>query len=630
VAALCAAQGFQYTRPVVVPAAGWVRVPLDLAALRRLGTGRGLRLTGPSGEPVELRVEPYPAAGERRAVTVQEVKPDGPGWALRLDLGPSPPPHQRLVFELARLAAAPAVGLEASDDGKSWEPLAAGDLVHLGEESGLQLSALPYPATTARYLRVAWPRAAGFPQVRGVAVETVSGRALSVTSRAVSCRPGAGTPRDSRATVCRLPLPAPGQVVRRLTVELAARGAVGFRLYAPARALWRRLAQGTWREDMRTRAVRHVILLASEPLNADALRLELYGSTSQPPTLLAHSFDLVVETVLFRAGEPGTYSLSYGGLAAPRPSAAGGGPPAPLEDEMVEWIAPGAEQEAPLPPLPAAAVAPAAPLSRERFRASWAVAAPGAAPGDLVRLGLPDEVYFQARTDLGDLRLASAGDRQVPYVRWTPEEPVEVLAREDLHPQAEKGRHYSRIDVALPGAGLPLTLLDLSASAVPLLRPLGVRYPASGPSGLAPPGERVVARQTWECIPEPPLPCATALTLGGPAPRRLALRFADGDNPPLGSVGLSLWRRGDVLLFAWPRQGPVHLLAGDDSLNAPVYDLATLAETLPGRPWQPAVLSFKSDEEGPSPWWNRWVLPATLAAAGLFLLLLLRRILSAA
>jgi hypothetical protein len=109
------------------------------------------------------------------------------------------------------------------------------------------------------------------------------------------------------------------------------------------------------------------------------------------------------------------------------------------------------------------------------------------------------------------------------------------------------------------------------------------------------------------------------------------VRFADGDNAPLPTVDLSVWRRGDVLLFAWPGQGRVQLLAGAPELAAPVYDLAALAEVLPVRPWQSAELDLGADlRRGSPPWWSRWVLPATLAVAGLFLLALLRRILSEA
>jgi hypothetical protein len=117
------------------------------------------------------------------------------------------------------------------------------------------------------------------------------------------------------------------------------------------------------------------------------------------------------------------------------------------------------------------------------------------------------------------------------------------------------------------------------------------------------------------------------LPLPGRAPRHLTVRFADGDNPPLAAVDVTVWRHGDVLLFAWPGQGNVQLLAGAPELRAPVYDLAALADALPSRPWQSAEVNLAGDlQEVVPPWWSRWVLPCILAAAGLFLLVLLRRI----
>src|SRR5580693_9280932 len=283
-----------------------------------------------------------------------------------------------------------------------------------------------------------------------------------------------------------------------------------------------------------------------------------------------------------------------------------------------------------LPPLPASATAPAASLAGVRFRGSWPVTAPGAAAGDLVRLELPNEVYAQARTDLGDLRLASEG-RQIPYVRWSPAAPVPVLERADLRPIAEKRRQYSRLEVALPAAALPLTALDLAAPPAPWHRPIGGRYPAPGPAGLAPREERVVARESWDCMPQPPLPCQATLPLMAPGASHLALRLADGDNPPLPRLDLAVWRRDDVLIFAWPEQGKVHLLSGAEGLEAPVYDLSALADSLRGQPWVRAELAPGEDAgAGEGRWWHRWLLPATLAAAGGGLLLLLRRILAQA
>jgi hypothetical protein len=638
-AALEAGSQGGYSRPVDVPAAGWVRVPLDLAALAHVGLASSLRVTAPNGDEVPRWTAPFIGDSERRPVKVLEVAKDERGWLLRLDVGPEPLVHERLLLDFARLTTAPDVTLDASQDGRSWEPLVAGDLFRLGQGEELARTSLLYPATPARYLRLSWPREAGFPELRGALVEPAApGRSLTVTSPNNPCRGGL----SPGALACRLPLPAAGRMVRRLTVELAAGStapavpaapaapaapAVGYRLYQPRRGAWQQLAEGVWRG---ARSARHVVPLPSEPLAGDSLRLELFAArTDSPPRLLSHSFDLAVDTVLFYAEVPGRYVLSYGGI--PTPGAAGAQPEARSVAAGVEaaWIVAGPEEPPRPSPLPAAA-APGATLSRERFRAAWAVTAAGAAAGDLVRLALPDAVYAQARADLGDLRLVVA-NRQIPYLHWTPPDPVPVVESADLRPEAEKGRHYSRIEVYLPAANLPLSEIQLTAPPSPLRRPVGVRYPDPGPPGLAPREERLVAHDDWDCLPEPPLPCRLALPVAGPAPHHLTLRFADGDNAPLDAVNLAVWRRRDVLLFAWPGQGRVQLLAGAPEMTAPVYDLAALAEVLPSRPWQLAEVGLSGDlRQGAPPGWSRWVIPASLAVAALFLLALLRRILAEA
>jgi hypothetical protein len=625
-------QGTPYVRPVEVPAAGWVRVPLDLAALRHLGLQSSVRVNGPGGEEVPHWIAPFIADSERRSVKVLEVKEDPRGWTLRLDVGPEPLTHERLLLDFFHLAAAPALTLDASDDGKTWEPLVAGAPAitgasgeslppgRLGPGEAVVRASLLYPATKARYLRLSWPREAGAPELRGAMVEpTTPERSLTVTSPNHPCQNGSA----GGTLTCLLPLPAAGQTVRRLTVELAGGATIGYRLFTPRQARWELLTAGVWRGA----GARHVVPLGGAPLRADSLRLDLFAGAADPrPRLLSHSFDLAIETVTFYAETSGRYTLSYGG--APAAESDGAPPEGRVLAAGAEaaWIAPGAEEEGHLGPLPAAA-APGAKLPAERFRASWAVVA-NAAAGELVRLPLPDLVYAQARPDLGDLRLV-AGQHQIPYVRWAPPAPVPVLDRPDQHPDAEKGRRYSRIEVPLPAASLPVTEIDLTTPPSPLRRPVGVRYPDPGPPALAAREERLMARASWDCLPEPPLPCHLSLPLSGPAPRHMTVRFADGDNPPLASVDVSAWRRADVLLFVWPGSERVRLLAGAPDLAAPVYDLAALSDVLPARPWQPAALDLAGDlREGEAPWWSRWVLPVTLAIAGLFLLLLLRRILA--
>jgi hypothetical protein len=188
--------------------------------------------------------------------------------------------------------------------------------------------------------------------------------------------------------------------------------------------------------------------------------------------------------------------------------------------------------------------------------------------------------------------------------------------------------------VPLPAENLPLTELHLTTPGTPLRRPITVIYvdpdrrsPRSGRAAREP-----AARGTWDCVPQAPLPCRERLDLRGPAPRILTVRLRDGDNPRLRAVDVAVWRRRDVLIFVWPRveeSEEVRLLAGAKALEAPRYDFAALGPALLGRPWEAAEIRSVGEAPEP-PWWNRWVMPAALAAVALWLVVLLRRILSEA
>ncbi|MEP7013429.1 MAG: hypothetical protein ABJC13_24165, partial [Acidobacteriota bacterium] len=107
---------------------------------------------------------------------------------------------------------------------------------------------------------------------------------------------------------------------------------------------------------------------------------------------------------------------------------------------------------------------------------------------------------------------------------------------------------------------------------------------------------------------------------------RIAVRFDDGDNAPLGEVELAVWRRRDALVFVWPgNSAKVQLLAGAETIAAPDYDLAALSGELLGRPWQAGELAPVVHDE---PRGLRFLLPVVLGLAGLGLLFLLRRILA--
>ena len=72
----------------------------------------------------------------------------------------------------------------------------------------------------------------------------------------------------------------------------------------------------------------------------------------------------------------------------------------------------------------------------------------------------------------------------------------------------------------------------------------------------------------------------------------------------------------------------MRLLAGARDLEAPDYDFAALGPVLLARSWHPAELDLEGEAAKDGAWWGRWVLPAALGVAAVFLLLLLRRILS--
>jgi hypothetical protein len=565
------------------------------------------------GEPLhrEVRGLAFPSAMARRIAVISLLALAAPLTAATPAPPAPPPPGEGVVYTRPLAVTAP---------GWVRVPLDLTTLRHLASGSSpggdlrvLAPSGLPVPS------RVAPSLPGGAAEKEGT--EGAPEASLTVTSREADCSHPAAA-----ETVCRLVLPAAGQVIGRLTFDLEGRGDIGYRVYEPRDSRWRLLAEGVWPAG--PAGAERALTLPPDPVTGDVLRLELYGGGGAGPALRSFRTELAAETVLFYAEQPGSYTLAYGGGgvgAAPRGRPAQRSAATPESPGMVAWLSPGAEEEHPPPGLPAAAVEPGNPLGEVRFAISWKLAAPEARPGTLVRLEVPPEVYGPARADLADLRLA-VGDRQIPYLRWTP--PAPTLVRETrVEPQRVLARRdqggLSRVDLALPQTGLPLTQLLLSAPPLPLARGLSVRYVEPARPGVEA-GERLAAREVWECSPRPPLPCRVLLPLTGRAPRLLALRFEDRDNPPLGSLDLSLWRRSDVLVFVWPEHGEVHLLAGARNLKAPDYDLAALGDQLLAFPWRPAELA-PSEAATPAPRWARWVMPATLALAALLLLVLLRR-----
>ncbi len=626
-----AVPGYAYSRDLNVPAPGWVRVPLDLAALRHMAPGGvGLRVLSPGGAPLPFRMSVAMPGSGRLALEIREPEAAGEagGWVQTLVAGGDAGGdggrlHERLILDLPQDGPAPRLSLDGSSDGVDWEPIVAGVPSRLDGVEGLVRLALSYPSTTHRFLRLHWPGTPALPhspKLAAAEVETVDGPTLALAARGERCERALG------AAVCTLELPA-GQIVRRVTVELEGAGPVGYRLSEPRDARWEPIASGVWQRAPGEGRSGHTVAGGPKPIAGSQLLLELSAPAGQAPALVGYVLDLAVPTVVFRAEQSGLHTLAYGGLSPE----AGAAPARPAAGAL--WIEPGPEKEAPPPPLPAGL---GAQLGNVRFSSTWTLAAPGVQPGDLVRLELPAAVYTSAKEDLGDLRLSVAG-RQIPFYRWSPPAPTLAFQERGLAPAESERPGESRLVLSLPAENLPLTQLDLTAPGALLRRPVTVLYvdpgkrsPRSGRAAREP-----AARSTWECAPEAPLPCRERLLLRGIAPRLLTVRFRDGDNPRLGTVDVTVWRRRDLLLFVWPaeadrgKEGGVRLHVGAPTLEAPRYDLAEVGPTLLSRAWEPAEIRNAGEAQKP-PWWNRWIMPLAVAGAMIWLLILLRRILAEA
>ncbi|HEY4564751.1 MAG TPA: hypothetical protein VIJ36_17330, partial [Thermoanaerobaculia bacterium] len=201
---------------------------------------------------------------------------------------------------------------------------------------------------------------------------------------------------------------------------------------------------------------------------------------------------------------------------------------------------------------------------------TWPVQAPGARPGDVVRLVIPDPVHAAYRGYLNGLCLEAQG-RQIGYELDSPREELPTVSLPGARPRpVEAG--ISGIDLPLPATGLPLTTVYLRTAPRTFSR--GVRLLE---------GSRLVSETRWLCRSDLTSPCEISLgAMDRPyrRPSHLSLRFVDGNNPPLPAVAVVVRRREEALLFLWPRAGPVRLLTGVhcDFLSSPEL------QSLPARP----------------------------------------------
>jgi len=581
-----------------VPRAGTVRIALPAD---RYAPTLGFEVLAPDGAKLPARLLALDAGGAPRRARVTAVTQTPTGWSVTIDAGPSAPPHQGLRLPLAAGGLA-EVELAASADHVEWTPLASATLFRLGAGDDLQGSALAYPATDARYVRLSWPAAAKFPQLREVELESVA-----TAAEEVALPPGPCAPDGTRRVTCNFAAIG-DRAVESIELTLPAGLATGWRLRAAEGGRWRTLGEGSW-AALPTSAPRRLPAGG----NGAPLRLELWGEADAPvPSHLAAR--LLPLALAFEAPAAGTYELrSAPGLPRPPAQAVAGNADA-------QWVVPREAQTlAALPPLPVPA---GAPLPRASFTRNWPLRVQ-ARRGDAVRLILPPAVEAAARADLADVRLARQA-RQVPFLIEDVAVPERAATWDRLtpHPQAQA---TSVVELPLPPRVRRLTgELLLRVPSRPLRRDVRlVRQGVSEGVGDAP--DVTTAWQQWRCEPLPPLPCELVLPALAAGRGPLRLEIADGDDAPLAAISAELWQPRRALLFPWPGD-PVALLAGSSKVGAPSYELAAATSDLRARPAKAAQLGTALEGwEGAPTRWPRWVVLASLGLAAAVLLLLLAR-----
>ncbi len=619
--AVCAASKapllFRFTRTLPVQSSGWVKVPVDPVTRGHMTPdGRDLRLYDPSGEEVGYQLLSSPVskgAAEARAMAVTEA---AGGWNLDFDLGPEVTAHDAFRFEFSNHVAAQGCRLFSSAGGSSWKPLAAGDLFRLGEAKDLAETVLAYSPSSDRYLRLWWPKGAGFPDVRNASVLKA---ALPIEPPQRLGLPFESNEESAGTNGYLITLPGPGVPLRGLDLRWSGPEAAAYRLYVAGEGVWNVVAEGTLALGEKGAAR---VTLSVDHAPEDRLKLELGAGTARPPVLEEVFGEFEPQWLLFAARQSGLYLLAYGnaGLAPPRyPEVT---PTVSLVSMAL--ISPGPEKAQPMPEAPARSAGPGAPMPRQPFSASWPVVT-GAKPGQLVRLEIPGEVYDVAQPSLGDLRISCEG-RQVPYVLYSAPSPALVAALHGVAP-APAGSGKSAISLPLPQKSLPLSSIEMSSNASVFERSVEV----SGQQADARPGMEDRAAATlaygdFVCPGQGELPCRLGLCIYGTRGLSgLRVVFSDGDNPPLPSLDISVWRRRHVLIFFLPA-GEVRLLAGAQSLGRPLYDIASLQEQLLSLPAATATLGGLEGAAAAESTAVKWALAAILAIAGLVLAVLLARL----
>lgn len=579
----------RFQRQLVPGGSGANRISPDVGLLSGAAFSdlRDLRFNDASGKEVPYLLIP-PETPEPRWIPgrILPVAPTKTTSGFEVDLGSA-----SLVDRL-RLTGIPApflkrFRLEGGGDRSHWTLLVAeGSFFDLPDER-LRLTEAEFTPGAFRYLRVTWDdrRSGVVPEPRAAAGRLVEYRAPAATLRAGAefRRLGAG-PGRSRFQV---QLPGPHLPLRAIELEVSET-----RLLRTARVTESRLAgaevlQQTLGSSMLRKVAQNDLVAAdlripirapegreieilveddnNPPLNLTSVQLEfspqpwiyLESSSTAPITALygdsrlsAPKYDL--EAMRHYVKRTDLKTARWGEGVNPQPASS------------------AAEER--IPPEPGA------PIDPTPFHFSRKIPA---SESGLTALVLDAAVLAHTRSDLADLRIADAGNRQIPYLLEKRQDDVLALDLPMFRETAAAAQSHYR--VVLPFENLPPAKLVLSTTERLFQRNVSLQVKRVSTDPRSEPSMETVATAIWRhADPDTPAPPLTLDLHASLEAGSATLLVDEGDNRALAIGGARLELPLYRLRFFYPAGGKLTLLYGQEALAAPRYDLQLLAPRLVG------------------------------------------------